>query len=100
MAKRKTGGGGFGAPTATRAYGSVRTAAGGTRARGGGLVAPTRARGSTARGSGLAAPARVITAPGTARGNRVLITPSGGGGTARGGLVRIKRTSNDPYRGS
>ena len=43
MARRgKTGGGqGFGAPTPTRQYGSVRTAAGGTRARGGALVLPS-----------------------------------------------------------
>jgi len=63
----------------------IRTAAGGSRARGGGLAAPARrARGSAARGTGLVAPARVINVVGGA-------TAAGGTGVrGRGRTLRVR----------
>ncbi len=72
-----------GTPDQFTASGKVKTARGGARNRGGGLVAPgRRARGSAARGTGLAAPQRVINVGGA--------SSSGGGGglSARGGSRR------------
>ena len=85
---RRRGGQGFSNPRQPDQFngrGRVRTARGGTRNRGGGLVAPTRARGSAARGTGLAAPRRVINV---------------GGGSTRGGTGGLVKVSSDPYRKS
>ncbi|MBN3945925.1 MAG: hypothetical protein HWQ38_05320 [Nostoc sp. NMS7] len=69
-----------------------------------------RARGSAARGTGLAAPGRTINVGGgaggglTTRGGAIAGGGGGlatrGGAIARGGTGGLKRTSNDPYRGS
>ena len=103
--RRNTGGRGFaGGVDQVLPSGRVRTAAGGTRNRGGGLA--TTASGRAARSAQRQTRIRqsLLDDIGLAGipGNRVLVTPPGarGGALARGGTSGLKRTSNDPYRGS
>ncbi|MBN3993875.1 MAG: hypothetical protein HWQ36_26175 [Nostoc sp. NMS2] len=119
MARRgKTGGGqGFGAPTATRPNGSVRTAAGGTRARGGAIVPvnqPTRTSVTGKFGSKYSASGRarrralkeyqqvfgLDRSPlvGTRPSSRVLVTPAP---TNPGGNTGVKKGNDkEPASGS